>query len=148
VNKIPNTQLVVAAWINSISDLRPGCAAAELPTDNATWGTSGFAVVTVVGGNHHVFSGQVNHPVVQIDCFAMKPETGRPLWGAANAMLSTISAACDAKATLQRALALPHSFGQARVLSAYQLSEERRIYRDNISAAIVQADFHFYWREG
>ncbi len=148
MTKLPNTQLVVAEWINTITALRAGCAAAELPENNATWGSSGFAVLTVVGGNHHVFSGQVNHPVVQVDCFAIKPDTGRPLWGAANAMLSAISAACDDKATLQRRLTLPHSFGTARVLSAYQLSEERRVYRDGSSAAIVQADFHFFWREG
>lgn len=144
--KRPNSQLVIAAWINSIPDLRPGCSGGELPEDNTTWGSSGFAVITVVGGNHHVHSGQLNHPVVQLDCYAQKPNTGKPLWGAANAMLSTIAEACESDLRY-RVLTLPNGFGNARVLGCYQLTEERRVYRDDQQSAICEADFHFYWRE-
>jgi hypothetical protein len=87
----PNSTLVVSTWINTIPTLRPACCASELPENNASWGSSGFAVLTIVGGAHGIHSGALRSPVVQLDCYAIKPNSEQPLWAAANRMMSLIT---------------------------------------------------------
>lgn len=149
LSKVPGSLLVVREWINSYSDapyLRPNCAAAELPTDNTTWGTSGFFVLTVIGGTHGVYTGSLRSPVLQIEAFAIQPNGDRPVWGAASNAIEALARACDDKDRMQRLLTLPHGYGTARMLGGYALSEPTKGYKNNQSAAIYRADFHFRWR--
>lgn len=139
-----NTSLVVAAWVNSIPDLRPGICATRLPEDNTTWGTSGFIVLTPVGGHRDV-DLPVGRAIVQLDCYAIKPDTGRPLWNMANALVSSVIAATENKATLQRTLTLPNGYPQARVLSCYPVRDEKPGYGDPTSAAVMSFDVFFHW---
>ncbi len=139
-----NSTLVVAAWINSIPSLRAGICATQLPDDNATWGTSGFITVQPVGGFRDV-DLRTGRPVMQVNGYAVKPNTQRPPWHLANNLVTAVRDACELKSTVNRILTLPTGYAQARVESCYQVSEERRLYGDDASVAIYTADFQFHW---
>ena len=141
----PTSLLVVSAWLDSIPTLRAGISGPELPEDNTSYGGSGFVVISPVGGYRDIFLARTGRPIIQLDCHAIAPDTGLPLWYRAGDLLDEIVRATETKSTLQRILTLPHDRGSARVMSCYPISEPRKLYRDDTSAAIQSQDFVFHW---
>ena len=69
---ITNTQ-VVEAWLKTIDSVPDSLVGPTLPSDNSTWGASGFYQVTTVGGTPNPDLG-IKEPVVAISCWAAVAE--------------------------------------------------------------------------
>lgn len=129
------SQLVVEQWLRTIPDLATNGVgvASQLPQDNASWAGSGFVVVNILLGTRDMYLS-VGRPVAQIEAFAIKPSTGRPLWNTANNLIMAVVAAMEDESTMRRTLTISpggRNYGQARVLSCYALhegGEPRRLY--------------------
>lgn len=147
MNIRPNSLLVIPRWVNTIAELRDGICATQLPADASTWGTEGFVVARITGG-YDDRDLPVGRPVVELASYAVKPDTGRPLWGVANNVLSAIVAATRDEDTLRRTLTITANsvaYGTARVLEGYPLDEARKIYGDHGQYAKMSQHFAFHW---
>lgn len=139
---IPNDTLVACAWLNGV----PGvpAAATQLPANNTTWGASGFVVATVVAGSPNVDLPQ-GEPVVQVDCYAVDPGSGRPLWNVANNIASSVIRALHHEELKQRVVTLPTGYPTARVFQAYCTRNPSRLYDDDGSYACYSLDVFMRW---
>lgn len=133
------TRKVSVAWLTSL-----GLAAgAELPTDTSTWAATGFVTARASGGSADV-DVPLAHPIVTLQCWAVDPDTGEPPWNLAHDLAEAVRAGCFAHGT-QQALTLPDSGQNARVLSAYLISEPRPSYGDTGDYACVTCDLALHW---
>ncbi len=69
---ITNTQ-VVEAWLKTIAAIPDALVGPSLPSDNSTWGATGFWQVTTVGGSPHPDLG-IKIPVVEVSCWTATPD--------------------------------------------------------------------------
>lgn len=117
-----NTELVACAWLSEI--FPSSMVATTLPEDNTTWAASGFIQVTSLGGSS---DGDVPmiHPVINIDCWATKPNSNRPPWRVANNNAEMIRHAVYAMRPHK--VTLPTGYPQAQLYSADVVSEPRRV---------------------
>jgi hypothetical protein len=141
----PNSELVVTTWLKGVSGLN-NIVATTLPKDQA-WASTGFVVITAIGGtyDHDLF---VYHPIVQVDCYAMSAGSGKPLWNTAHDLMETVQRGINDDANIARTLTLPANYSgcqNVRVFSAFLARMPQRLYRSDLSAAIVSADFQFFW---
>lgn len=144
---IPTSDLVVIAWLRTCANLDAGQVASTLPALPETgegWGPAGFVQARTVSGARDIHL-PVGRPVVQVDAWAVKTATGRPLWNVANLLCEHIIAATRDEATLRRLLTLPDDYPDARVLECYPLVEPHRIEGDAGSFARFQFDLQFHW---
>lgn len=140
-----NTELVAVAWLSSADGIEAGQVATTLPSDAAAWEPNGFVhVVGAVGGAPQLYYA-LREPVVQVDCYAVNPSSGKPPWGKAASLMELVVAATYDEAGLQRALTLRPGYPQARVLTAHFTSEPRRMPGDDSSFARYQADLALHW---
>lgn len=140
-----NTELVAVAWLLSADGIEDGQVATTLPTDSSAWSTNGFVhVVGAVGGSPQL-DYALREPVVQVDCYAVNQQSGKPPWGKAASLMELIVAATYDEAGLQRVLTLRPGYPQARVLTAHFASEPRRMPGDDSSYARFQADLVLHW---
>lgn len=144
VTLYPNTDLVAVEWLRGVANVDSSSVGTSLPTDNSSWAASGFLEVSTVGGtpNRDLPLAQ---PVVRIDAWASNASSKRPPWGKANNLIEAVRAATYDEATIQRALDLPQGYPTTRVLSAYLVSEPRRIEDDPSAYARYTADMQLYW---
>ncbi|MFE8961744.1 hypothetical protein [Streptomyces iakyrus] len=140
-----NTELVAVAWLSSAVGVEAGQVATTLPSDPAAWETNGFVqVCPVVGGSPQMYYA-LREPVVQVDCYAVNPSSGKPPWGKAASLFELLVAATYDTALMQRTLTLPAGYPQARVMTAHFTSEPRRIPGDDASYARYVADLALHW---
>jgi hypothetical protein len=139
----PNTELVGTAWLGTIAGLSPQMVATQLPADVASWKTSGFITAVVSGGSPNVHNPMRN-PVFAVDCWAVNPGSNKPPWFQANQLAEIVDAGCRAT-DAQRWLTMPAGYDQARVLTAYFVTEPRRVYDDGGSYARYAADLQIHW---
>lgn len=141
------TELVAVTWLDGLFD--GDIVATTLPKadsdGNLSWAASGFVTVATVGGSAHQYYA-LRSPVVSVDCWAAKKDSARPPWGKAVNLAETIQAGCYA-ADIGRPLTLPGDFPAARVLSAYTVTEARRIPSDPASYARYGLDLCLHWIE-
>lgn len=161
----PSSQLVVEEWVRTIPDLADNgvAVAAQLPTDINSWATSGFVVVNILLGTRDMYLS-MGRPIAQIEAFAVKPSTGKPLWNTAKNIIMAVIAAMEDESTIRRTLTISpggRDYGQARVLSCYTIhegGEPRRLYHplvdnptlnrtkdDPAQYARVVLDTEFHW---
>jgi hypothetical protein len=138
-----NTELVATAWLGGVTGLSTAMVATQLPKDNSSWAASGFVTVRTVGGSPGLYV-PLRAPVVGVDCWAVSPNSGKPPWFQANALAELIDAGCRAT-NGGRTLTLPTGYSQARVLSAYLVSEPRRSYADEGDYARYVLDLALHW---
>lgn len=142
------TDLVAVAWISDLFDTP--MVATNLPKRGAdgtiSWASTGFVVVTTVGGSPHPYM-PVRNPVVQIDCWAANPDSGSPPWGKANNLAEEIQNGFYQVGDIPRDLVLNAGFPGARVLSAWTVTEPRRVYDDEASYARYTMTAQFTWIE-
>lgn len=141
----PTNELVAVTWLKGITDLGSRVAT-TLPTDTATWSASGFVQVTTVGGTPEI-TMPVAKPVLSVDCWAVAPNTGNPPWNKANQLAEYVRTAVHAHAETPRTVDLPSTYNDARVLTAYMLTEPRRIRNDDADYAHYSFDLHISWVE-
>lgn len=137
----PNSTLAVVAWLNGVAGVQ---AATQLPRDNTTWGASGFATVQIIAGSPNQYLPQ-GEPIAQINCCAVNPGSGRPLWNVANNVASAILRSLRDEVNKGRTLTLPSGYAPCRVIQAYATREPTRLYSDDGSYAIISFDAFFRW---
>lgn len=142
----PSTEQVAVAWLKTLPGLPVNQIATTLPADNASWATSGFVQVTTVGGTPQVHV-PVFEPVVQIDIWACNVDSQRPPWGKAAHLAETIVWATYS-ALQPGVFDLGANIHPPRLMSAFALSEPRRILHDEAGFARVQFDMSFRWTLG
>lgn len=151
-------ELVGVAWIASLDAIAgiggQQAVATRLPPDAlksgkpAPWTATGFITVSVVGGSPHTYL-PVSNPVLQVDCYAVKPGSTRPPWWQADALASVIRYACwDRTAGARRPLPVVVNgvtYPSASVSSARLLTAFRRMYSDAAGYAHYSADLQMSW---
>lgn len=137
------TERVAVAWLASLAAFSAGMVGTVLP-DGTGWATTGFLVVTTVGGSSDVHI-PVEHPIVSVQCYAVDPDTGVPPWFAAGNLAAALGAACFAPTGVQQVLALPDCDQSARVLSVYTTGQSRRSYADLGDYACVVQQLTLNW---
>lgn len=140
------SDLVAVAWLAGVDGLDESRVATTLPGNVDVWGTRGFAQARTVGGTPDLYL-PAGRPVVQVDCWAVKPDTGRPLWNVAALVAQAIVTACRDEPNVRRLLTLPDGYPQAQVMSAYPLTEPHRIEGDAGSYARFRMDLALHWVE-
>lgn len=145
----PTSELVAAAWIDSIAGMPKGIVDTQLPADEQTWGDTGFVVVAVVGGSPDV-DVAMKRPIIQVDCWATNPGSNKPPWFKAAALAEQIRTACYDRSTFGRALT-PTANGvhypTANCKTVYPLTEPHRIYGDAGNYAGYSLDLLLAWVE-
>lgn len=144
----PTTDLVAVAWLRTLAGIDAGQVATTLPQSTSSWSELGFVQVTGVGGAPNMYVPLAS-PVVQVDCWAVAAtSSGKPPWNKANQLAELIRAACyDLDSVADTIVSLPAAYANARVLSAFLLSEPRRVYDDDGSYARYQFDLQLHWVE-
>jgi hypothetical protein len=140
-----NTELVAMAWLAGVTGLSSAMVAATLPKDNSSWAASGFVTVRTAGGSPGIHV-PMRQPVVTVDTWAVSPSSGKPPWFKANALAELLDVGCRA-ANAARTVTLPTNYGQARVHSAYLVSEPRRAYGDQGDYARYTTDLALNWTD-
>jgi hypothetical protein len=127
-----NSELVAVAWIESIPGFPPGIAGTQLPADTTTWASTGFITVSVVGGSPDVDT-PIRKPVMQIDCWACTPGSNLPPWFQAADLAEQVRLATYDEVAFGRELRPTINgitYPTAKAMTAYVLTEPRRIYDD------------------
>lgn len=140
-----NSELVAVAWLQGATGIEAGQVATNLPSDGATWATNGFVQVVGVSGGTPQLHYALREPVVQVDTYAINPNSGKPPWGKASSLFELLVAATYDVARMQRTLTLPTGYPQARVMTAHFVSEPRRMPGDDSSYARFTADLVLHW---
>lgn len=124
----PNSDLVAVAWLAGIAGLSADMVATILPRDQTTWAEDGFVTVNVIGGNPDL-TLPIRRPVIQVDCWAVTPNSARPPWGEANRLAELIRThveAGPAAANHSRLLTFSGDYQPASVMAAIMRTEPRR----------------------
>lgn len=140
---LPTNELVAVHWLKSIDGIPSNSVATELPADNSTWAASGFVQVSVAGGSPDLYTPQ-NQPLLQIDCWAAKPNSEKPPWAKANNLAEIIKAAVYEKRYWGH-LALPPQYENCRVLGSVVASEPRKVLGDEARFACYTFDLQLFW---
>lgn len=140
-----NSELIAVAWLQGAAGMEAGQVATTLPADEGTWAANGFVQVPMVVGGTPQLHYALREPVVQVDAWAVNPNSGKPPWGKAASLMELIVAATYDVARMQRTLTLPSGYPQARVMTAHFVTEPRRIPADNASYARFSADLILHW---
>lgn len=138
----PNSELVAVAFIKTLPGIDSGQVATTLPEDTSRWDELGFVELTVVGGNPGMYT-ENRTVVVSVDVWAVNRNSSKAPWGKAFTLAQRVISGLYGDVAQE--LTLPAAFGPARVMSAYSLSEPRRIENDDASYAHVQFDVQLNW---
>lgn len=141
----PNSELVGVAWLKAVTGLGD-TVATDVPGDQSTWSASGFTQVSAVGGSPgRTFP--IAKAVLSLDFWATNPNSGRPPWGKAAQLAEHVRAGVHDHGAVPRIVALPATYNGARVVTAYLLTEPRRIRSDVADLAHYSADLALSWVE-
>lgn len=152
----PNSDLVAVAWISTIPGMSLDMVSTNLPQDFTTWAENGFVTANVIAGAPDLYL-PIRRPVVQVDCWAVNPNSGKPPWGKANHLAELIRAHVEGDrriTNLKRLLSFPQGdYLGANVLEAIMQTEPRRAVTtgfipigDEASYAHYLFDLELHWR--
>lgn len=144
------TDLVAVAWLASLPDFSAAMVGSILPRpDNngvLPWAATGFVQATTVGGGSDMYV-PLTSPAIQVDCWATQSNSDLPPYAKANALAESIRWACLDDDNFQGALTLRDGYAQARVKSAYLLTEPRRVYADEADYGRYLTNLTLNWVE-
>jgi hypothetical protein len=139
----PTSELVAVAWLKGLSGLN-NLVATDLPIDATSWAASGFTQVTGVGG-----AGALDYalarPVLSLDFWAVAPDAGRPPWNKANQLAETARTGLLDHPSVPRLVVLSAAYDNARVITAFPVSEPRKVRSDQAQYARYTMDAEFHW---
>lgn len=141
----PNSELVAVTYIRSLS-IGPSASSGvgtTLPEATSSW-TDGFAQIQVVGGSSGV-DVPSKHPIVQVDVYVPSVNSSKPQWGKAATIAADIVEKLYALDNEGKELVLGTTFKNARVQTAYAVSEPRRISNDPAGHARYTVDVALHW---
>lgn len=142
----PTAEVVAVAWLKGLPDLHDAVAT-EVPADESGWSTYGFVQVSAVGGSPNPYL-PIGSPVVGLDFWAVAPSSGRPDWGKASQLYEVVRTGClDHAGTPRTLTTLPAAYNDAQVLSAWLITELRRVPSDPRGWAHYTADLRLDWVE-
>lgn len=139
----PNDELVAVAFLKTLHADLAGAVATRLPTDTSTWETKGFVVVRGLGGDQHGYVPW-QRPTVQLDVYAVNPDSDDPPWDKAADLAALICAGERDMTKLNQALTLRAGYDQARV-TGFAAQRPRRQQGDPASYAWYQIDAQIDW---
>lgn len=139
---LPTSDLVALAWLKGIDGLSPDSISTTLPSDNSKL-VDGFVVVSTVGGSPDIYVPMRN-PVVAVDCYAAPVSGNKAPWARANALAEAIRMACYDRVDREVQIT-PGDYLPARVVSAYMVTEPRRINGDPAGFARYSADLQLHY---
>ena len=134
------------SWVASIPGFSPQMVATQLPAVSQ-WSSTGFVTVSVVGGTPHP-DLPLSQPVIQVDCYAVKPNSNKPNWLMAASLASALRYACWDRVTFPRLLSISSNgkaYPSAAVRSAYMTIQPRRVYADPGDYARYSTDIALVW---
>jgi hypothetical protein len=147
VRLLPNTELVAIAYIQSIPGLTADVVATQTPADESQWQANGCITVQTIGGRPDA-DIPVAHPVVQLDFWAVSPGSNKPPWFKAAALAEQVRMAAYDRLRVCRIVTITAGgqvYPSARVLTAFLLTEPRRVYHDAGDYARYQGDLAMSW---
>lgn len=139
----PTTELVAVAWLSGVDGLSPSMVATQLPRNVDAWKASGFVTVRTIGGGPSMYT-PLRQPVLAVDAWAVNPTSNKPPWFQANQLMEIIDQGCRS-VDAPRWLGLPSGYLQARVTTAYWVTEPQRVYSDQGGAARYTANLQLNW---
>lgn len=146
-------ELVAVAWIASVPGFSPAMVGTTLPADvnpdgsPAAWLKTGYATVSVVGGNPDPLL-PISRPVIQVDCWAAVPGSNKPPWNLAAALSRAILRATWDRYRIPRPLTPTLNgveYPTAVVQSATIVTAFRRMYDDAADYAHLSGDLNLSW---
>lgn len=144
---IPNAEQVAVAWLKAAVSGITTNVATDLP--DPSWLNDEFIQVMKVGGSPDIDVPML-HPVISVNCWAMKANSRRPPWNHANELAMRVVKAAYQQA-FKRApdptvlVTLPSGYMTARVRSVYPLAEPNRLPSDPSQYAAYTLDLQFSW---
>lgn len=144
------------AWIATVPGFSPDMVATQLPeaadpntNAPAEWVArgKGFITVSVVGGNPDPLL-PVHRPVLQVDCWAVKPASDRPPWGVANVLAENVVFATWDRIGISRLLRISAGgieYPSASVQGASVVTAPRRLTDDVGKFARYSLDLRLQW---
>lgn len=153
------SEVVAVAWLLGVAGLTADAdhVGVTLPErDPATglfpWADTGFVhFIAVVGGSPEMYVPK-RQPVVQVDFWAVNPDSGQPPWGKARELAEVVIA--DTYRTAGRlggqrdvSALMPAGYAGAYVQAAWPVSEPRRLPNDAGSFARLTLDLSLSWVE-
>lgn len=140
----PNTELVAIHWLKTCAELPTDQINTTLPRDVNTWKDTGFVQVGGgVGGTPDLYTA-FRYPVVQLDFWAVRPDSPRPPFHRAAALAEAVWAYCLSLSSY-RVIDLPSDYISARVFGAYLVSEPHRLAPDVANYARYTAELTLPW---
>lgn len=139
----PNDELVAVAFVKTLHADLATIVATRLPTDPDVWSATGFVVARGIGGDQDR-DVPWQRPTVQLDCYAVNPNTDDPPWDKAADLASLVTAGAYDPTKLNQPLTLRAGYDQARV-TGFQPGRPRRQVGDPASYAWYQIDAQIDW---
>lgn len=139
----PNDELVAVAFLKTLDPSLATIVATRLPTDPAGWSASGFVCVRGLGGNRDL-DVPWERPNVQLDVYAVNPNTDDPPWDKAADLAELVIDGANDMTKLHQPLTLRAGYDQARV-TGYRPQRPRRQTTDPASYAWYQIDAAIDW---
>lgn len=142
----PTNALVAVAWLGQrVDGIAETQVATKLPRETASWAAEGFVQVTIVPGAPDIELPS-RHPLVQVDCWAVSPDSTKPPVGKANRLAELILAATDNRVQrFGRPVTLKAGYLPAIVNSVYPMTEPSEVPDDAGGFARVTFDLVLDW---
>lgn len=139
----PNSELVGVAFLKTLHADLASNVATRLPTDPDVWSATGFIVVRGLGGPRDI-DLPWERPNLQLDVYAVNPNTDDPPWDKAADLAARITDGANDPTKLNQPLTLRTGYDMARVNSFIPQSP-RRNTGDPASYAWYQIDAQLGW---
>lgn len=143
----PTSGLVAEKWVSNLPGFTPNMVASILPDDVSQWAATGFVMVTVVPGGRPDIDLKVRRPLLQLDCFWVKPGGARPQWGKASNLAENIIAHTFEPGDRFVDVQPKPGFYEARIQAVNLAGEPGRIESDDKSFARIRFDLYIEWLE-
>lgn len=141
----PNAEMALIAWLKSLPTIPTGKVATTLPSDAATWKTTGFVVVTSVGGSPDP-DVALRNPVLSIGAWAVNPGSEKTPWNQAFALAeAAFQGFYEAGAFPFQATFTPLDYSPAKIMAGYPLTEPLKMPGSESQYAHVAFDATIGW---
>lgn len=139
-----NDELVTVAWLALVFD-STDMVGLTLPQDQTKWSASGFVQPSSFPGGSSDMYVPMYSPVVQVDCWAVTPTSGKPAWGKAANLAQAIENATYGTAFREKTLTLPGSFPPAQLKTVYLNTRPHRVPDDPSGFARFMLELRINW---
>lgn len=141
----PSSEAVAVAFLKLNSTLPTDKIATVLPGNAAAWAESGFVQVRTVGGSPNRDIPQAE-PVLTIDCWANSGASKQMNWGLANDLAERVRRELqDNNEFFGDRIDPGANYKYARVISAWAITEPRRVEGDPNNYARYTFDVEIHW---